>query len=100
MSSLKQAHWTKKYQNNAHEAQVYKAAHTPSLFTHIPRMILFTLVVYDFGLKLMGKEHRQFFMSILNKYYDTEKDWKGEVCCGITLTFNILEGCVNISMPK
>ena len=45
-------------------------------------------------------EHTQFLMSILNKYYDTEKDWKGEVCCGITLTFNILEGCVNISMPK
>ena len=35
------------------------AKHTPGFFTHVDRPISFTLVVDDFGVKYVGKEHAQ-----------------------------------------
>ncbi|KAL7477007.1 hypothetical protein ACHAW6_002827 [Cyclotella cf. meneghiniana] len=35
----------------------YEVAHTPGLWKHISRPISFTLVVDDFGIKYVGKEH-------------------------------------------
>ena len=35
----------------------YKVVHTPGLWKHISKPISFTLVVDDFGIKYVGKEH-------------------------------------------
>ena len=67
------------------EHDYYEVDHTPGLFTHKTRPIWFTLVVDDFGVKYVGKQHAEHLMSILKKHYDMEEDWKGELYCGITL---------------
>ena len=40
-----------------HPHGYYKVPHTPGLWKHIARPISFTLVVDDFGIKYVGKEH-------------------------------------------
>ena len=77
-----------------------KVDHTPGLFTHKTRPIWFTLVVDDFGVKYIGRQHAEHLMGILKQHYDTEKDWKGELYCGITLKWNYAEGYVDIAMPN
>ena len=82
------------------EHDYYEVDHTPGLFTHKTRPIWFTLVVDDFGVKYVGKQHAEHLMSILKKHYDMEEDWKGELYCGITLKWNYAEGYVDIAMPN
>ena len=78
----------------------YEVEHTPGLWGHKTRPIQFTLVVDDFGVKYIGKEHADHLLSILEYHYPTvAKDWKGELYCGITLKWNYAEGYVDISMP-
>ncbi len=48
----------------------YELPHTPGLFTHKTRPIWFTLVVDDFGVKYVGKEHANHLMSVLKEFYD------------------------------
>ncbi len=43
----------------------YELTHTPGLFTHKSRLIWFILVVDDFGVKYVGKEHADHLMSVL-----------------------------------
>ncbi len=52
----------------------YELAHTPGLFTHKTRPIWFKLVVDDFGIKYVGKEHANHLMSVLQEFYKVEKD--------------------------
>jgi len=60
----------------------------------VSRPISFTLVVDDFGIKYVGKEHAEHLMT------DTvEVDWKGDLYCGIQLDWNYGAGHVDISMP-
>ena len=49
------------------EHDYYEVDHTPGLFTHKTRPIWFTLVVDDFGVKYVGKQHAEHLMSILKK---------------------------------
>ncbi len=43
----------------------YELIHTPGLFTHKTRPIWFKLVVDDFDVKHIGKEHTDYLMSVL-----------------------------------
>ena len=73
---------------------------TPGLWYHKTRPISFTLVVDDFGVKYVGKEHVDHLISCLkqSKYKLTE-DWTGNLYCGISLNWNYKAGYVDISMP-
>ena len=78
----------------------YEVEHTPGLWRHKWRPISFTLVVDDFGVKYVGKEHALHLLSILeSKYPAVATDWNGGLYCGITLDWNYDKGYVDISMP-
>ena len=78
----------------------YEVDHTPGLWRHKWRPISFTLVVDDFGVKYVGKEHALHLLSILEaKYPAVATDWTGGLYCGITLNWNYDEGYVDILMP-
>ena len=82
------------------ESGYHETTHTPGLFYHETRPIWFTLVVDDFGVKYVGKQHARHLMNVLSKFYEMEEDWLGKLYCGITLDWNYREGYVDISMPN
>ena len=58
-------------------AGYYEVAHTPGLFTHVTRPIQFSLVVDDFGVKYVGKEHSDHLIKTLEHHYDKiSVDWE------------------------
>ena len=59
----------------------YEVPHTPGLWKHIARPISFTLVVDDFGIKYVGREHVEHLLNVLKKHYKLAEDWKGELYC-------------------
>ena len=46
----------------------YEVEHTPGLFTHKTQPIWFTLVVDDFGVKYIGRQHAEHLMSVLKQH--------------------------------
>jgi hypothetical protein len=69
-------------QLNEHDYSQSKVV--PGLWTHKIRPISFTLVVNDFGVKYVGKEHAMHLISILNENYKISEDWSGSKYIGIT----------------
>ena len=64
----------------------YEVQHTPGLWRHKRRPILFSLIVDDFGIKYVGKEHAMHLYESLKRHYDrVTTDWKGELYAGINL---------------
>ena len=81
-------------------AGYYEVPHTPGLFTHVTRPVQFTLVVDNFGVKYVGKEHADHLIKTLKGHYDKiSVDWEGKLYCGITLDWNYEERFLDISMP-
>ena len=72
---------------------------TPGLWFHDTRPISFTLVVDDFGVKYVGKEHADHLIACLQQTYKLSEDWSGSLYCGITLEWNYDNRYVDISMP-
>ncbi|KAL7483088.1 hypothetical protein ACHAW6_013638 [Cyclotella cf. meneghiniana] len=77
----------------------YEVAHTPGLWKHLSRPISFTLVVDDFGIKYVGKEHADHLLNALKQHYTLDIDWTGSLYCGITLKWDYHNKTVDISMP-
>ena len=50
---------------------------TPGLWTHEWRPITFTLVVDDFGVKYVGKEHAEHLVNTIKEHYKVTTDWEG-----------------------
>ncbi len=97
--SRKQAYWQTNSLKNASRKHGYQeVAHTPGLFKHDTHPICFTLVVDDFGIKYVGKEHLDHLLRILKGYYKIEVDWQGELYCRIQLDWHYNERYVDISM--
>jgi hypothetical protein len=46
----------------------------PGLWTHSSRPISFTLVVNDFGIKYVGRQHMQHLLNILKEHYEISED--------------------------
>ena len=65
---------------------------------HISCPISFTLVVDNFGIKYVGKEHADHLLSALTNYYKIGNDWKGELYCGIESRWDYEGGWVDTSM--
>ena len=66
----------------------YKCTNTPGLWKHEWRPISFTLVVDDFGVKYVGKEHVEHLIRCIKETYKLTEDWTGNLYCGITLVGN------------
>ena len=77
----------------------YEVAHTPGLWKHLSRPISFTLVVDDFGIKYVGKEHADHLLNALKQHYTLDIDWTGSLYCGIALKWDYHNKTVDISMP-
>ena len=77
-----------------------ECTHTPGLWRHINRPVVFTLVVDNFGVKIVGVEHLQHLVESLKKFYEIELDPTGTKYCGITLEWDYFNRTVDLSMPK
>ena len=74
--------------------------HTPGLWRHQWRPITFCLVVDDFGVKYIGKEHADHLIQCLrNHYQEVEIDWAGKRFCGIHLNWDYTNCTCDLSMP-
>ena len=63
----------------------HQSDHTPGLWTHESRPISFSLIVDDFGVKYIGKEHADHLIAVLKEFYVVTEDWDGEKYCGINM---------------
>ena len=71
---------------NAHGYQ--QSNNTPGFWTHKWRPICFSLVVDDFGVKYVGKEHAEHLCKILKQNYEIEEDWEGKKYLGLTFDWD------------
>jgi hypothetical protein len=78
----------------------YPVTHTPGLWRHKHRPILFSLVVDDFGVKYVGKAHAQHLIDTLASFYELTVDWEATKYCGITLEWDYDNHTVDLSMPN
>ncbi|KAL7474380.1 hypothetical protein ACHAW6_000355, partial [Cyclotella cf. meneghiniana] len=72
---------------------------TPGLWRHIWHPVTFSLVVDDFGIKVVGITHAKHLAAVLQKYYTVSVDWTGELFCGISLNWDYHKNTINFSMP-
>ncbi len=72
----------------------------PGLRTHQLRLISFTFVIDDFGIKYVGQEHAMHLISILKEHYELSEDWKGTKFIGLTLKWDYPGQKVHVSMPE
>jgi hypothetical protein len=77
----------------------YQCRHTPGLWQHKWRPIMFSLVVDDFGVKYVGKEHADHLIASVEKHYVFSKDWDGQLYCGIQIKWDYHHRTVDLSMP-
>ena len=74
--------------------------HTPGLWRHQWRPITFCLVVDDFGVKYVGREHADHLIQCLrNHYKEIDIDWAGKRFCGIHLNWDYINRTCDLSMP-
>jgi hypothetical protein len=63
------------------------------------RPISFSLVVDDFGVKFVGREHAEHLMTCIRKNYNISSDWNATAYCGLTLDWDYKNRTVDLSMP-
>jgi hypothetical protein len=83
---------------NKHRYQQSKLV--PGLWKHYTRPIQFTLVVNDFGIKYVGKEHAQHLENALEEHYKLTCDWTGKQYIMITLDWDYNKRHVHLSMQN
>jgi hypothetical protein len=69
------------------------------LWYHESRLIFFTLVVDDFGLKYENKDDVNHLVASIKTTYTLTKDWSRDLYCGIALAWDCVNRMVDISMP-
>jgi len=57
------------------------------------------LVVDDFGVKYVGKEHIDHLIKCIKEKYELTEDWSGNLYCGIKLHWDYNARTVDISIP-
>jgi hypothetical protein len=75
------------------------ARHTPGLWLHETRPISFTLIVDDFAVKCVGKQHAEHLRNALMRTYELTTDWSAMVYSGMTLKWDYDKHTCSISMP-
>ncbi|KAL7480835.1 LOW QUALITY PROTEIN: hypothetical protein ACHAW6_006498, partial [Cyclotella cf. meneghiniana] len=81
------------------KAGYFQLKYVPGLWAHTTQPIAFTLVVDDFGVKYVGKEHALHLKSVLEAHYKCSADWAGTRHIGITLNWDYANRKVHLSMP-
>ena len=82
-------------------AGFYEVDHTPGLWRHIHRPIQFSLIVDDFGVNYVGKQHIDYLLTSLRTHYSkVTVDWSGRLYAGITLEWNYKERWLDTCMPN
>ena len=76
-----------------------QARHTPGLFVHTSKPIMFALIVDDFGIQYVGKPAADFLISTLRQDYTITVDWTGAEFCGLHLDWDYTQRSVELSMP-
>jgi hypothetical protein len=66
----------------------YPARHTPGLWLHKTHPISFTLVVDDFAVKYVGKQHAEHLRNALFETYELTTDQTATVYSGMTLKWD------------
>jgi hypothetical protein len=67
----------------------FEQPHTPGLWKHAAWPIWFNLCVDDFGVKYIGDKYlKHLFAAPWTETYKIVEDWKGNLYCGISLTWN------------
>ena len=61
---------------------------TPRFWNHKRRPIYFTLLVDDFGVKYVRKEHSRHLVSVLKEHYDISEDREGKKYVGLTFEWD------------
>jgi hypothetical protein len=77
----------------------YPARHTQGLWLHKTRPISFTLVVDDFAVKYVGKQHAEHLRDALLRTYELTTDWTATIYSGMTLKWDYKNRTCDISMP-
>ena len=76
----------------------HQSKFTPGLWTHEWRPICFTLVVDDFGVKFVGREHADHLVNAIKENYDVTEDWQGKRYLGLDLDWDYDARRVHVSM--
>jgi Reverse transcriptase (RNA-dependent DNA polymerase) len=78
----------------------HECTHTPSLWKHCSRKLMFALVVDDFGTQFSNVTDAQHLLAALKQDYEAVTvDWTGSLFCGITLAWDYDNRTVDLSMP-
>jgi hypothetical protein len=77
----------------------YPARHTPGLWLHKTWPISSTLIVDDFSVKYMVKQHAEHLRNTLLRTYEITTDWTATVYSGMTLKWDYKKRTCDISTP-
>jgi hypothetical protein len=77
----------------------FKCPNTPGLWKHSTHPILFTLVVNNFGIKYVGKEHADHLIKCIKTKNQLTKDCEGDLYRGIKSNWDYNARTLDISMP-
>lgn len=69
------------------------------MWTHTNCPILFSLVVDNFGIKTVGKQHANHLLAALCDLYAITINWTGSKYLGLTLKWDYINRTCNVSMP-
>ena len=63
--------------------------HTPGLWKHRTRPVIFALVFDNFGIKYTHKEDVEMLLNTLRQKYEAVSvDWSGKLFCGMNLEWD------------
>jgi hypothetical protein len=68
----------------------------PGLWRHNTRLVQFTLVVDNFGVKYVGEEHANHLKQVMEEHYTLTCNWTGTGYIGITLDWNYTKRQVHL----
>ena len=77
-----------------------QSKYTPGFWKHDKRPIQFTLVVDDFGVKYVGKEHADHLINALKEDYAITEDWDGAKFIGLDLHWDYKKQEVHLTMEN
>eukprot|EP00984_Skeletonema_dohrnii_P011431 scaffold4568_cov78-Skeletonema_dohrnii-CCMP3373.AAC.1 len=81
------------------EAGYHQSKLVPGLWKHDWRPIQFTLVVDDFGVKYVGREHAEHLEAVLKEHYPVKTEWDGGRYIGLFLKWDYEKRQVHLSVP-
>ncbi len=77
----------------------YESTNTPGLWHHESKLITFTLVVNNCGVKFVNKADIDHLISSIKQMYKLTEGLMGNLYCGMTLEENYVNCNLDISMP-